>query len=124
MRSQSLKKKYVKLSLISLGFLLSISCSGIKIKDDPVCVELAPDKANCVRIVSGENFDVDEQHPFEGKTWWEMRNDVIAVPTKTWVNLKILLVTICKKTNQCQQEIKNWERSVNIIDNQINSKGP
>ncbi len=91
--------------------------------DVPVCVEFAPDRAGCVKIISGEEFMIDETHKFETHTYWEIRPAMVLVPASSWVEIKKFIIDICKKTNQCQQEVKNWERSVNTIDSQLEKKG-
>lgn len=115
------KKLCAKVLLTSLALLLS-SCAGVQVPDKPVCVELDPTRANCVTLITGTNFDIDEKNRFEDKTYWELRPFMILVPASTWVEVKKFIVTICKKTNQCQKEVKNWERSVNTIDANLNKK--
>lgn len=116
------KKNYVYASLVSLNLLASTGCAGLKVPDVPLCVEINPAKGNCVKIISGDTFDIDEENKFEEKTWWEIRPAMVQVPESSWREIKKFIITICKKTNQCQKEVKNWERSVKQIDTKLKEK--
>lgn len=110
-------------SLKSLLFLALSSCAVMP-PDEPLCYELTPWRAGCVRMISGEEFIIDDTHLFQGKTWWEMRNLVIAMPLSTWVELKKFIIKNCKKNqNTCQKYVSQWERSIIIIDDAYNDKG-
>jgi hypothetical protein len=95
-----------------------------KVPDVPICVELNINRAGCVRIISGQTFPIDDEHKLDGKTWWDMRDQMILVPADSWVEIKKFIIDICKRTNQCQKEVRTWERSVDVIDKQIKSKLP
>jgi hypothetical protein len=98
-----------------LPFLL-ISACATKPPDVPVCIEFAPDRGACVRIISGQEFKIDENNKFEAKTWWEHRPAMILVPASSWAELKSFIIKACKKYNNCDQEIESWERTLNTID--------
>ena len=118
-----MQKKFFALSLLASLSLGLSSCAGLQVPDSPICVEIDPSRANCVKIVSGESFDIDETHPFEGKTYWEIRPTVVLVPASTWIELNKFITLLCKKTNQCQKSITSWDKSIEIIDNQLKKKG-
>ena len=107
------------LSLISFVFLLS-ACAGLP-PDKPLCTELSLDRGYCVKMMSGESFEVSDTKPYQGKTWWEMRPTMIRMPLETWVDLKKWIIKICKNNSQCDSAVSNWERTVNKIDEAISS---
>lgn len=117
-----------KLTLLS--FILSLSACATNPPDAPICVEMAPDRGYCTRMISGESFEVDETHPMidgttgEKKTWWEMRPIMLQVPPATWAGIKKFIVKICKKTGQCgDAEIASWNRVTDSVDSKLKEKG-
>lgn len=117
-----LKKNCGKLLSLSLALLVS-ACSTMP-PDIPVCVEFAPDHGRCVKIISGEKFDVDEEQKFEGKTWWEYRPAMMLVPASSWAKLKAYTIKACKKYGNCQKEVSSWDRTIEIIDESLAQKAP
>lgn len=109
--------------MILLSVLLLDGCA-VKPPDSPLCVEITPTRGSCTKIISGESFDVDDDHKFEDKTWWEHRPAMILMPASTWKELKTYIIKMCKKTNMCDKEITNWERTVDQLDNKIQEKIP
>jgi hypothetical protein len=75
-----------------------------------------------VKIISGEQFSIDDWHPYNGKTWWDMRPTVVQMPAGSWSEIKKFIIKICKKTNKCQEEVASWDRSVQAIDDTIAQK--
>lgn len=92
------------------------------VPDFPACVELGMGKGYCVKVISGEEFIVDEDHKFQEKTFFEMRPSMIMIPPQSWVDIKTFIIKICKKTKKCQQEVSSWDRSIQNIDNKLVEK--
>lgn len=120
------KNKKPKLNcgrLLKILLVLNLSsCATTHPPDVPLCVEFAPDRGRCVKIISGEIFDVDEKNKFEDKTWWEHRPAMIQMPASSWVQIKSYLIKTCKKYNICEKEISSWDRTVETIDDNLNKK--
>lgn len=114
-----------KILLKSIAFLfiwLLSACANLP-PDKPICVELSLEEGSCVNIVSGKQFIVDEKNTYEGKTWWELRNEMLALPVSTWVEIKKFIIKSCKKyEGSCQKGIESWDRTLNYIDTQIEIK--
>lgn len=88
--------------------------------DVPVCTELSPTKGYCVKIVSGKDFEVTEDKPFNGKTWWEQKPTMVMVPVSSYKELRNWIIKICKKNEkQCQKEVASWDRTLEVIDTNI-----
>ena len=117
-----LKKNCGKLLSLLLVLLLS-SCSTLP-PDVPVCVEFSPDHGRCVKIISGEKFDVDEKNLFEGKTWWEYRPAMIQMPASSWKEIKTFIIKMCKKYKTCQKEVTSWDRTIETLDENLDQKIP
>lgn len=115
-----LPKNFFLKSLLPLLLLSLNSCSSVP--NVPVCVEINLTKARCVKIISGEQFVIDEDHKFEGRDWWSMRPTVVQVPASSWVEIKKFIIKICKKTNRCEKEIASWDRSIQSIDDNLANK--
>lgn len=117
------KKLYGMLFVFLLVLLASCLVSCVtQVPDVPICIELDIGQGSCVKIITGEEFQISDKSPFNGKTWWDMRPAMIQVPADSWVEIKKFIIDICKKTNQCQNEVTNWERSVLTIDSQLSKK--
>lgn len=125
-----MRKKY-----LSIGFALwlSLQTSGCahRVPDVPVCTEISVIKGFCVNSLSSKEFFIDDEHPYsatgdkaDAMTWWELRPLMIMLPYLSWVEIKAFIIKICKDTNQCTGEIGNWERTVGVIDQQLEPKLP
>lgn len=101
--------------LVSLLLLTFSGCAGAP-PNIPVCVELSPERGFCVRVMSGETFEVNESAKLEGKTWWDGKPSMVIVPATSWRDLKIWINKICKNNSQCDSAVANWQRTVNTID--------
>jgi hypothetical protein len=106
------------LLIISLNLLFSCATPP----DVVVCVELRPSKGWCTKTISSESFYVDDKTLYEGKTWWDMRPDMILVPTKSWVEMKTFVIKTCKNTGKCDAKISSWDRTINEVDAKIDEK--
>jgi hypothetical protein len=70
--------------------------------------------------MSSTEFEVTDDRPWDGETWWELRPKMIQMPVKSWTAIKSFIIKICKKSNNCSgPSISNWERTVNTIDQKI-----
>lgn len=101
-------------------FLLLASC--VHAPDVPVCVEITPERARCVKIISGTESTIDETNLYNGFTWWEARPTMVQVPAESWAQIKAFIIKVCKKSNQCDSQISSWERSIQAIDSSLQSK--
>ena len=73
-------------------------------------------------ILTGREFEVDEENKFENKTWWEMRPAMIQMPASSWAQIKAYIIKTCKKYDICQKEVSSWDRTLNIIDRSYEQK--
>jgi len=102
-----LKKNLSKLCMISLVLSLS-GCASVP--DVPICAEISMSKGACTYTVSGKTVIVDDEHPLEGETWFDIRKKVLSTPAKSWAKLKTYLVKMCKK-HKCNVDIDSWDRN-------------
>lgn len=80
-------------------------------------------EGSCVHWISGKQFDVNETKTYEGKTWWEQRPAMILVPVSSYKRIKPWIIKMCKKhEKQCQKEIASWDRTLEIIDENLVKK--
>ena len=95
--------------------LLVFGASGCaSIPDTIICAEVSLSKGVCTFTVSGKNIVIDDEHPFEGSSWFDMRSNSLIVPAKSWAKIKAFLIKQCKKTNQCDVEISSWDRDLKL----------
>ena len=113
------QKKLLSLLLISLLSLLTSCATPPNVA---VCVEINPSKGWCTKTVSGEGFYVDDKTPYLGQTWWEMRPDMVLVPTKSWEGIKAFVIKSCKLSGKCDEKISSWDRSIDQIDVKLDEK--
>lgn len=108
-----------------LGFaLLSvslISCATAP-PDVPLCAEIHMSKGFCVHTISSKEFIVDDDHLFDGKTWWEMRPLMVHMPHSSWAQIKSYIIKQCKRTGQCDKAISSWERTIESVDKAVTQK--
>jgi FKBP-type peptidyl-prolyl cis-trans isomerase 2 len=93
--------------MLSLVFV--VSCATVP--DVPLCAEVSLSKGICTYTVSGKNIVVDDEHPLEGQTWFDMRSKVLAVPASSWAEIKAWMIKMCKK-NKCDADISSWDRAI------------
>lgn len=121
--SQTKALDYTLIIVMALFLLILLTSCQHTVPDVAVCYELSPTRGTCVTTISGREFEVDEQKTWplddawKGKTWWDVRHLMLLVPGEvSWVPMRAFIVKICKDKNTCQQEVKNWERTVEKID--------
>lgn len=102
--------------------LLLISGCATNPPNVPVCIELGMSRGYCVTTIKGEEFYIDEVNKYNGKTFWEMRPEMIMLPPDSWADIKKFIIKICKKTNECQKEVSSWDRSIKNIDEKLKEK--
>ena len=120
------------MKLLALLFIIT-SCANLSSIDKPVCTEITPDRGYCVTIISGKGEYVDDVKKMKtfdanGKlvemTWFEMKPTMVLVPIQTYAALKKYLIMNCKKSKRCNDKIDSWDRSMEIIEVEIESKMP
>lgn len=109
------------ISILIVALFLAVGCATNP-PNIPLCVEINPGVGNCVKIMSGESFDVDDKHPFEGKTWWESRPSMIQLPASSWAQMKAFIIKMCKQTKQCDKNVSSWDRTIQNVDEQVQKK--
>lgn len=112
--------------MLKKNFLLSISlwsslilsgCTTLQAPDVPICAEMALDRGRCTMTVSDKDITIDEQNLYDGKTWWELRPQMIYVPYPSWVEIKKFIIKVCKKPGMaCDTSITSWDRKIIRID--------
>ncbi len=100
-------KRYLWILFVAL-FLSG--CSSIP--NVPICAEVSIYKGLCTFTVSGKTITVDDENPYEGQTWFDLRVKALTVPASSWAEIKAFLIKQCKKTNQCDVEIDSWDRNL------------
>lgn len=119
--------------LISFALSLSLQISGCAVAppDGPVCTEIELTRGWCTNSISNTEFYIDDKHPWsptgdpkDAMTWWELRPTMVMLPYQMWVKVKVFIIEICAKTNQCSSLSKSWDRSVNGMDQQLDQKLP
>lgn len=99
--------------------MITLAGCAIPVPAVPLCVELSPVKGYCVNTITNEEQIVDEMHPMNKQTWWEMRPSMIYMPAQSWAQLKAFIIKICRKSKQCDTDLGKWERSVELIDSMV-----
>ena len=85
----------------------------------PICAEINLGKGYCVNTIKNEEYEISDEKPFKGKTWWELRPTMIMVPADSWKEIKSFIIRVCKMTGKCNTNITDWERTVKAIDEKI-----
>jgi FKBP-type peptidyl-prolyl cis-trans isomerase 2 len=66
-------------------------------------------KGICTKTVSGTNVIVDDDHPLEGQTWFDMRIRTLSMPAESWAKIKAYMIKMCKQ-HKCNVDISTWDR--------------
>lgn len=90
--------------------LLSVSCGTVP--DVIICAEVNISKGLCTFTVSGRNIVVDDDHPYENQTWFDIRAKTLSVPASSWAQIKAWMIKQCKKTKKCEVDIDSWDREL------------
>lgn len=91
--------------------ILVEGCSTMNVPDKPVCLELNPHKAFCTYTLSDKDFYWTDSELYEGKTYFDVRNEMIRVPITTWSAHKKFFIKVCKQYNQCSdKDIAKWDK--------------
>lgn len=98
-----------------LGLLLSLQLSCANVPDVPVCVALTYDKGFCVNTVSDKEQIVDDKNKFNGKTWWEMKPEMVQVPADSYAEIKAAFIKICKKHGVCKKDMDKYEKKMDKL---------
>ena len=77
------------------------------------------DRGYCVNMISGKDYEINDENKLYNKTWWETRPSNIQMPASTWVALKKYIIQTCKKTNMCDAEVTSWDRAINNIETHL-----
>ena len=78
----------------------------------PICAEVSLAKGICTYTVTGKNIVIDDDNLYEGETWFSLRNKALIIPAKSWAQIKAYLIKMCKKTNQCDVDVSQWDRDL------------
>lgn len=89
--------------------LFASSCNPVP--DIVVCKERAADIAKCMKVVSEEKFDWDNEHLYKGQSYWDVRPTMIQMPPESWAQLKAYILKSCKTKKGCK-EIKSKVKSI------------
>lgn len=89
-------KKSLQISLKIL-FALSLSSCAHKIPDEPICLELNPDKGFCTYTITDKSYYV------ENEKWDALKADSLVMPIQSWANIKKFILKICADYGQCQK---------------------
>ena len=104
-----LKRNLLKLLTIWLVLKLSTSCSSVP--DVNICAEISISKGVCTTTVSSKTTIVDDEHPLDGATWFDIRSKALTVPAKSWAKIKAFLIKQCKQ-RKCNVDIDSWDRQI------------
>lgn len=114
-------QRSIWLALFAALCAFQISCA-IKVPRVPICTELGPTRAYCVNTITSEEFEWNGTRLLNGKSYWESRPSLLLLPASSWAEIKIFIIEICKKTQDCDSQIGNWQRTLNTIDSQVKMK--
>ena len=95
-----------------------------------MCIEKIPlAKGWCVNTISGTEFNVSDTEKWplndawKGQTWFDIRNKMVLVPAEaSWVPIKTFIIKMCKQNNQCQEEVRSWDRTIQKVDDNVGKK--
>ena len=101
--------------LVVFSFLIFSSCGSVP--DVPGCVELNSKQGFCKHTLSGAEFIIDDEHPYEGKNWASLKAQSVILPPLSWAAIKGYILKQCAKHGNCEApEKKPIEDTVQTLD--------
>ena len=97
--------------MLLIGLFLCLSSCG-SVPNVPICAEVNLSKGVCTFTVTGENIVIEDDHPYESQTWFDMRSKVLTVPASSWAKIKAWMIKQCKKSKKCNVNIDSWDREI------------
>lgn len=82
----------------------------------PACAEISPSEGYCVNTMTDEEFYINDEFKFEGKTWWELRPLMLHLPPSSWAAIKSYIIKSCKKYGNCDSSVTDWPDKINKLD--------
>lgn len=55
--------------------------------------------------MNGDGFYISDSEKYEGKTWFDMRNEMILIPIESWAKIKAYIIKTCRKM-KCEVDEK------------------
>lgn len=109
-----------KLRLMLLGLLLSLLASCATPPDVPICTELDERKGWCTHLISEREFYVDDFHLYDNENWVQVDTKSLRLPARSWAKLKAFMLTQCKRSKKCANNLGKWSRKAKRIDSKVN----
>jgi hypothetical protein len=69
-----------------------------------------------VNTITSDEFYIDDEHPFNGSTYWEMRPTMVLLPFSSWIELKRWIIKECAVTRACDEAVSSWDRTLKTVD--------
>jgi hypothetical protein len=101
----------------NLRFLLSLcllsSCA--QVPDLIACRPTGPTSAFCTYTITDKDIIIDDTHLYNGKTWIDIKVESVYLPSESWIKIKEYIIKQCKKHNDCQNNIQNWDSKLSKL---------
>jgi hypothetical protein len=101
--------------------ILFFNCAA-KVPDVPICIELEPTRGYCIKTISSQEYEWNEINKIKNQTFWEAKPYMLLLPVESWIEIKTFIISVCKKSNKCDENNASWERTVNSIDQKVEEK--
>lgn len=66
--------------------------------------------------ISKKEMTVSDKDLLNGKTWLDLVIESVYVPADSWVEIKSYIIKMCKKTNDCKDDIDTWKSKLDKIN--------
>ena len=86
---------------LMLFISLLVSCANLP--DFVTCKELTPSSAKCIKVISEEKFDWNDDNLVNGKSYWEIRPTLLQIPADSYAELKAYLLKNCRRYQNCHE---------------------
>lgn len=124
--------------MLPLAILSSLLVSCASPPDVPSCAPITEDIGYCIFSISDKEFYVDNNargmddkgnacvwkeplvvNGVPEKTncmqWKDLKKKSLIVPAQSYGKIKKFIIDICKQHNQCNKDIRSWERKADKI---------
>lgn len=102
-------RKIFSISIFLIFGTFAANCSSVP--NVIGCAEINLSRGVCRFTVSQEKIIIDDENPYKGMTWFDIRRKSLTVPADSWAEIKKWMIKMCKR-HKCDVDIASWDRDI------------
>lgn len=90
-----------------LGLLASLlllnSCAAVP-PNVPFAVATGPASGHVFYTIKGQDFEIDDQHPYQGNNWTQWVQSSLVIFPDSWAKIKNYILESCQQLQTCDKK--------------------